>query len=61
MEAGLICLMDGFRVRVQAVGGEGVLPALLLLFLFSGEMQNLITNGSGRALKISALIILFVL
>lgn len=37
------------------------LPALLLPFLFSGEPQNLITNGSGRALKISGLIILFVL
>lgn len=32
MEAGLSCLMDGFTVRVQAVGGEGALPALLLPF-----------------------------
>ena len=32
MEAGLSCLTDGFTVRVQAVGGEGALPALLLPF-----------------------------
>lgn len=61
VEAGLSHLTDGFTVRVQAVGGEGALPALLLPFLFSGELQNLITNSSGRALKISALIISFVL
>lgn len=61
MEAGLSCLVNGFRVKVQAAGGEGALPALLLPFLFPGELQNLITNGSGRALKISGLIISFVL
>lgn len=54
-------MTDGFTVRVQAVGGEGALPAFLLPFLFSCEWQNLITNSTGRGLKISGLIILFAL
>lgn len=61
MEAGLSSLLGGFTARLQAVGREGALPALLLPFLFSGELQNLITHSSGRALKISDLIISFVL
>lgn len=50
-------MLDGFTARLQAVGREGALPALLLAILFSGELQNLISHGSGRALKISDLII----
>lgn len=60
MEAGLSCFLDGFTARLQAVGKEGALPALLLPF-FSGELHNLITHSSGRALKISDLIISFAL
>lgn len=61
MEAGLSCLLHGFTARLQAVGREGALPARLLPFLFSGELQSLITHGSGKALKISDLIISFAL
>lgn len=61
METGLSCFLGSFTARLQAVGREGALPALLLPFLFSGELQNLTTHGSGRALKISDLIISFAL
>ena len=46
-----------FRLLVE----KGLYLPSSFLFLFSGELQNLITNSSGKALKISGLIILFVL
>lgn len=62
MEAGLSRFWDGFTARLQAVGKEGALPALLLpFFFFSDELQSLITHSSGRTLKISDLIISFAL